>query len=72
MEDDQIYTLGGLEIRTDLLGGSKENIAKSVRRLYAELPDTTKVYPGHGEFTDIGSEKTQNEEVTVNAVTIQN
>ena len=58
--------------RTDLPGGSKENIAKSVRRLYAELPDSTKVYPGHGEFTDIGSEKTQNEEVTVNAVTIQN
>jgi glyoxylase-like metal-dependent hydrolase (beta-lactamase superfamily II) len=49
--------------RTDLLGGSKENIVKSVRRLYAELPDSTKVYPGHGEFTDIGTEKTENEEV---------
>ncbi len=105
LEDDQIYKLGNLEIRTflspghsagsicfyvedvlfsgdvlfyrqvgrtDLLGGSKEDIAKSVQRLYAELPDTTKVYPGHGEFTDIGTEKTENEEVTVDAVTIKN
>jgi glyoxylase-like metal-dependent hydrolase (beta-lactamase superfamily II) len=58
--------------RTDLLGGSKENIVKSVRRLYTELIDTTTVYPGHGEFTDIGSEKAHNEEVTVDAVTIKN
>jgi glyoxylase-like metal-dependent hydrolase (beta-lactamase superfamily II) len=105
LEDNQIYKLGELEIRTifspghsagsicfhvgnvlfsgdvlfqrrvgrtDLLGGSKENIAKSVQRLYAELPDTTKVYPGHGEFTDIGSEKRENEEVRIDAVTIQN
>ena len=58
--------------RTDILGGSTENIAKSVQRLYAELPDTTKVYPGHGEFTDIGTEKTENEEVRIDAVTIKN
>ncbi len=105
LEDDQIYKLGNLEIRTflspghsagsicfyvedvlfsgdvlfyrqvgrtDLLGGSKENISKSVQRLYAELPDTTKVYPGHGEFTDIGTEETENEEVRVDGVTIKN
>jgi len=30
------------------------------------------VYPGHGEFTDIGSEKQKNEEVTVDAITIKN
>ncbi len=58
--------------RTDLLGGSKEDIVKSVRRLYRELPDETKVYPGHGEFTDIGTEKTENEEVTIDVVTIKN
>lgn len=52
--------------RTDLLNGSREAIVKSVRRLYAELPDETKVYPGHGQFTDIGTEKTENEEVTIN------
>lgn len=58
--------------RTDLLGGSKENLAKSVQRLYAELPDMTKIYPGHGEFTDIGTEKKENEEVRLDAVTIKN
>ncbi len=105
LEDNQIYKLGNLEIRTllspghsagsicfhvgdvlfsgdvlfhrqvgrtDLLGGAKETLVKSVRRLYAELPDGTKVYPGHGEFTDIGTEKLENEEVTVDAVTIRN
>jgi glyoxylase-like metal-dependent hydrolase (beta-lactamase superfamily II) len=105
LEDDQIYKLGSLEIRTflspghsagsicfhvedvlfsgdvlfyrqvgrtDLLGASKENIVKSVRRLYTELPDTTKVYPGHGEFTDIGTEKTENEEVRIDGVSIKN
>jgi hydroxyacylglutathione hydrolase len=58
--------------RTDLKGGSKENIVNSVRRLYRELPDAIKVYPGHGEFTDIGSEKQKNEEVTTDAVHIKN
>lgn len=58
--------------RTDLLGGSKENIVKSVRRLYKELPDWTKVYPGHGEFTDIGSEKKGNEGVTADRVMMIN
>lgn len=58
--------------RTDLLGGSKKNIVKSVRRLYSELPDTTKVYPGHGEFTDIGTEKMENEEVSIDSETVRN
>lgn len=58
--------------RTDLLGGSKENIVKSVRRLYSELPDTTKVYPGHGEFTEIGTEKIENEEVREDAESVKN
>jgi glyoxylase-like metal-dependent hydrolase (beta-lactamase superfamily II) len=50
---------------TDLLGGSSEEQVRSVRRLYEQLPDETKVYPGHGRFTDIGSEKTENQHVTV-------
>jgi glyoxylase-like metal-dependent hydrolase (beta-lactamase superfamily II) len=45
---------------------------KSVRRLYNLLPDETKVYPGHGQFTDIGSEKIENEEITINEVNLQN
>lgn len=58
--------------RTDLLGGSKEEIIDSIRRLYDELPDATKVYPGHGEFTDIGSEKRENEEVSAAVATVKN
>jgi len=54
--------------RTDLLGGSNEAIINSVRRLYNELPDETIVYPGHGKFTDIGSEKLENEEITIDTV----
>ena len=58
--------------RTDLLGGSKDDIIRSARRLYTEFPDSTKVYPGHGEFTDIESEKRENEEVTLEAAAVQN
>jgi glyoxylase-like metal-dependent hydrolase (beta-lactamase superfamily II) len=52
--------------------GRTKNIVRSVRRLYTEVPDTTKVYPGHGEFTDIGSEEKNNEEVTIDTVAIKN
>lgn len=59
--------------RTDFpKSGGPEAIVKSVRRLYASLPDETKVYPGHGRFTDIGSEKEENERVTVESINIQN
>ena len=56
--------------RTDLLGGSDEAIVESVRRLYRELPDSTIVYSGHGPSTDIGTEKEQNEEVTLKAANL--
>jgi hydroxyacylglutathione hydrolase len=50
--------------RSDLPGaGGREVIAASIRRLYAALPDGTKVYPGHGRSTDIGSEKAENRRV---------
>ncbi|MBY9000866.1 MAG: MBL fold metallo-hydrolase [Candidatus Heimdallarchaeota archaeon] len=45
--------------RTDLYGGSFTELEKSIQRLFT-LPETTKVYPGHGEFTDIGTEKRDN------------
>lgn len=38
-------------------------ITASVRRLYEILPEETVVYPGHGEFTDIGREERENTEV---------
>jgi len=58
--------------RTDLVDGGKEAIVKSVRALYASLPDSTKVYPGHGPATDIGTEKKGNEEVSATSVKIKN
>lgn len=58
--------------RTDLLGGSKDDIITSVRRLYAELPDKTIVHPGHGEFTDIGSEMLHNREVSADSEAVEN
>lgn len=58
--------------RTDLLGGSPEAQVRSVRRLYTLLPDDTKVYPGHGSFTDIGSEKKENSEVTMESANLLN
>lgn len=48
--------------------GSKSDLIKSVRRLYEMFPDSTVVYPGHGQFTDIGSEKTMNKYITADSV----
>jgi glyoxylase-like metal-dependent hydrolase (beta-lactamase superfamily II) len=45
--------------RTDFYGGSFSELEKSVRKLFT-LPEDTVVYPGHGEMTDIGSEKREN------------
>ncbi|TSA32006.1 MAG: MBL fold metallo-hydrolase [Porphyromonadaceae bacterium] len=51
--------------RTDTQNGSKEAQIKSVRKLYEIFPDSTIVYPGHGQFTDIGSEKKENRKITL-------
>ncbi|MDT8401434.1 MAG: MBL fold metallo-hydrolase [Bacteroidales bacterium] len=51
--------------RTDTQHGSREDQIKSVQKLYELFPDDTKVYPGHGQFTDIGSEKTENQRITL-------
>lgn len=104
VEDNQIFKLGNLEIRTiispghsigsicyqvgnilfsgdvlfyrtvgrtDLIGGSKEELVKSVRRLYTLFPDETKVYPGHNQLTDIGSEKKENKKITIDKVNLK-
>ncbi len=39
----------------NLPSSSAEDLISSVRWLFSQLPDSTKVYPGHGETTDIGS-----------------
>jgi hydroxyacylglutathione hydrolase len=51
--------------RTDTQYGSREDQIKSIRKLYQLFPNSTIVYPGHGQFTDIGSEKKENSRVTI-------
>lgn len=46
--------------RTDLWGGSFEQIMESLVGKLMELPDETIVYPGHGPATSIGQERDSN------------
>jgi hydroxyacylglutathione hydrolase len=46
--------------RTDLPGGSFEQLEQSIRRQIFTLPDSTAVYPGHGPATTVGAEKVKN------------
>lgn len=46
--------------RTDLWGGSFEEIVRSLKGKLLELPDYTVVYPGHGHATTIGQERESN------------
>ncbi len=43
--------------RTDLWGGSMEQIMESLRTKLMHLPDDTTVHPGHGPVTTIGNER---------------
>jgi len=45
---------------------SWDSQVKSIRRLYTLLPDTTIVYPGHGQSTTIGIEKKENTVISEN------
>jgi len=46
--------------RTDLWGGSFEDIIASIRAKLLTLPDETLVFPGHGSETTIGEERESN------------
>lgn len=46
--------------RTDLWGGSMEEIMDSIRNKLLQLPDATIVHPGHGPMTTIGQEREVN------------
>ena len=46
--------------RSDLPGGDYDTLLESIRRELLSLPDATIVYPGHGEATTIGRERTSN------------
>ncbi|HZV13272.1 MAG TPA: MBL fold metallo-hydrolase [Candidatus Kapabacteria bacterium] len=43
--------------RTDLRGGSWENLMESIHTKVLGLPDNVTVYPGHGPMTTIGEER---------------
>lgn len=46
--------------RTDLPGGNFEQIIDSIHSRLLKLPEETRVIPGHGPATTIGSERTTN------------
>jgi len=46
--------------RTDLPGGSHEQLLDSIRKNLYILPDDVAVFPGHGPDTQIGKEKQRN------------
>ncbi|MBE7413336.1 MAG: MBL fold metallo-hydrolase [Leptospiraceae bacterium] len=46
--------------RTDLWGGDYDTIIKSIKTRILPLEDSTRVIPGHGEFTQIYREKKSN------------
>ena len=46
--------------RTDLWGGDYQTLMDSITNKLFTLPDDVTIYPGHGENSTIGIEKTQN------------
>jgi len=46
--------------RTDFPGGSLEQLLQGVKDKLLTLPEDTRVFPGHGEETNIGEEKRNN------------
>ena len=46
--------------RTDLWGGSFEQLERSIREVLYRLPADTRVIPGHGPDTTIGEEMASN------------
>ncbi len=46
--------------RTDLWGGNYNTLIQSINEKLLTLPDEVRIYPGHGESSTIGHEKTNN------------
>jgi len=46
--------------RTDLAISNTPNLMKSISQKILPLPDETRLYPGHGQFTTVGEEKNNN------------
>lgn len=56
--------------RTDLPGGNHDQLIKSIHTKLFTLPDSVKVYPGHGPETTIGFEKKTNPFCALNIIDI--
>ena len=65
-DDDAPFVLAGDTLfqgsigRTDLPGGSLEEMMTSLRTKLLTLPDETAVLPGHGQPTTVGDERHTN------------
>ena len=46
--------------RTDLPGGSYDQLVRGITEKLLQLPDNTDVFPGHGPATTIGRERVAN------------
>jgi len=57
--DGDVLFSGGIG-RTDLPGGSLQQLENSIRHVLLVLPDDTRVYSGHGPATTIGKERRYN------------
>jgi hydroxyacylglutathione hydrolase len=64
LADNAVFTgdalFAGSVGRTDFLGGSYEELMQSIKTKLLSLPDSFKVYSGHGPSTTIGDEKRHN------------
>jgi hydroxyacylglutathione hydrolase len=64
LADNAVFTgdslFAGSVGRTDFAGGSYEELMHSLKTKLLPLPDSLKVYPGHGPATTIGDEKRHN------------
>ena len=47
--------------RTDLFGGNFKKINDSIKNVLFKLDNNIKIYPGHGDFSDMGYEKKYND-----------
>lgn len=65
LEEEEVLISGdtlfaGSMGRTDLPTGNTRQMDLSLQRLARQIPDRVRVYPGHGNSTDIGYEKMYN------------
>ena len=63
-QDDVLFSgdtlFQGAVGRTDFPGGNMDELVRSISTQLYTLPDTIRVYPGHGEETTLGVEKLTN------------